>query len=496
MAAGISAYTENVIANEDNFLNTSESLTSGSVHARYPGVLGNALGVIIVDSGVSDSDFNTNTLFGTTTLSDLFDTKPGTSVRGEATHSAQLEDEVHVVVYTTSTTINGTDNDVLEIYPYLSKDRSGKSADGASNYYVEVVNNQSSWVYLLNEETAATDAVTPGGISIGTLLTTKNTGTFNKILTNISVPGIRMYDLNGGLDGVSISDANVQTAFDLFKDVELLDISIIMTGSYSKVVQKYVADICQNVRKDCVCVISPDYNSAVVSPTADKIADYFNNDTDGFSSNSYAIFDSGWKRQYDRHNDEYFWIPLNADVAGLMARTDYTNDPWWSPAGLNRGFIQNVVKLSFNPNQTDRDTLYSQRINPVVTFRGQGTVLYGDKTALSRPSAFDRINVRRLFIVLEKAIATASKYYLFEFNDDITRRSFINAVEPYLNNIRTRRGLTDFRVVCDTTNNTPEIIDANRFVADIYIKPTRSINFITLNFIAVRSGVSFNEIAG
>ena len=242
--------------------------------------------------------------------------------------------------------------------------------------------------------------------------------------------------------------------------------------------------------------VSPDYASAVTSPTSTKVVNYFNNTVDGFNSTSYAVFDSGWKRQYDRYNDEYFWAPLNADIAGITARTDFTNEAWFSPAGLNRGFVQNVVKLSFNPTQADRDALYTKRINPVVTLRGQGTLLYGDKTALSRPSAFDRINVRRLFIVMEKAIATAAKYQLFEFNDDVTRRSFVNAVEPFLNDIKVRRGLTDYKVVCDTSNNTSEVIDNNRFVADIYVKPTRSINFITLSFTAVRSGVSFAEVVG
>ena len=497
MDAGATTYTENVIANENDFLTTWEGLNNGSVHSKYAGKLGNSLGVAIIDSGISDTDWNTTPLFGNVTASSLFDTKPKTSVKGEINHSANLEDEVHVVVYTTDTRINGEDNDVLEVYAYLSKDKAGKTADGASSYYVDVINSNSDWVYILNEEDYATDSVIDTtGINIGRDLLTRNTGTFNKLKTNCGIEGVRRYDIQGGLDGTEVSDADIMQGFDWFADVELLDISLVMTGSFSKTVQKHVIDNLCEARKDCICAISPDYASAVQTATADAVVDYFNNDVDGFNSTSYAVFDSGWKRQYDRHNDEYFWIPLNADIAGLMARTDYTNDPWWSPAGLNRGFIKNVVKLSFNPDQADRDTLYTQRVNPVVTFRGQGTLLYGDKTALSRPSAFDRINVRRLFIVLEKAIATAAKYYLFEFNDEFTRRSFLNAVEPYLANVKTRRGVTDFRVVCDETNNTADIIDSNRFVADIYIKPTRSINFITLNFVAVRTGVSFNEVVG
>jgi phage tail sheath protein FI len=206
------------------------------------------------------------------------------------------------------------------------------------------------------------------------------------------------------------------------------------------------------------------------------------------------VLDSGYKYQYDRYNDVYRWVPLNGDVAGLCARTDHTNDPWWSPGGFNRGQIKNVVKLAVNPMQTDRDMLYAAGVNPVVTFPGQGTILYGDKTLLAKPSAFDRINVRRLFIVLEKAIAVAAKYQLFEFNDSFTRAQFVNLITPYLRDVQGRRGVTDFAVVCDDTNNTGQVIDANQFVADIYIKPNRSINFITLNFIAARSSVSFSEI--
>jgi phage tail sheath protein FI len=217
---------------------------------------------------------------------------------------------------------------------------------------------------------------------------------------------------------------------------------------------------------------------------------------DELGSNSYSVMDSGYKYQYDRYNDVYRWVPLNGDIAGLCARTDYTNDPWWSPGGLNRGQIKNVVRLACNPNQTNRDTLYRNSINPVVTFPGQGTVLFGDKTLLAKPSAFDRINVRRLFIVLEKSIATAAKYQLFEFNDAFTRGQFKNLIEPFLRDVQGRRGITDFLVKCDESNNSGEVIDRNEFVADIFVKPTRSINFITLNFVAARSAIAFSEIGG
>jgi phage tail sheath protein FI len=214
------------------------------------------------------------------------------------------------------------------------------------------------------------------------------------------------------------------------------------------------------------------------------------------TSTSYAVLDSGWKYQYDKYNDVYRWVPLNGDIAGLCARTDLERDPWFSPGGLNRGIIKNVIKLSWNPTKTNRDNLYVKGINPVVSFQGEGTVLFGDKTMLSKPSAFDRINVRRLFIVLEKAIARAARFSMFEFNDQFTRAQFVNLVEPFLRDVQGRRGITDFRVVCDETNNTGEVIDRNEFVGDIYIKPARSINFIQLNFVAVRTGVSFDEVVG
>ena len=268
-------------------------------------------------------------------------------------------------------------------------------------------------------------------------------------------------------------------------------VNLLITGEHSTTVGKYVMAGAKE-RKDAMAFISPSETVAVNSPSARKIVDYFSD----WNSNSYGVFDSGWKRQYDRYNDEFFNMPLNPDTAGVTARAEFTNDARFSPAGLNRGFYKNVVKLHFNPSQAERDELYKSRVNPVVTFKGQGTLLFGDKTALSKPSAFDRINVRRLFIVLEKAIATAAKFQLFEFNDDFTRANFVAAVEPFLADVKSRRGMTDFKVVCDASNNTAAVIDGNRFVADIYIKPNRSINFITLNFVAVRSGVSFEEVAG
>ena len=248
-------------------------------------------------------------------------------------------------------------------------------------------------------------------------------------------------------------------------------------------------------RKDCIVFVSPP-KANVVYATAGAEVTNITTTAATYTKSSFAVMDTGWKYQFDKYNDVYRWVPLNGDIAGLCARTDNERDPWFSPAGLNRGVIKNVVKLAWNPTKAERDTLYKAGVNPVVTFPGEGTILYGDKTLLNRPSAFDRINVRRLFIVLEKSIAKAARSSLFEFNDEFTRASFINLVEPFLRDVQGRRGIYDFRVVCDTTNNTGEIIDQNQFVGDIYIKPARSINFIQLNFVAVRTGVAFEEIVG
>ncbi|NBQ48436.1 MAG: hypothetical protein EBU33_08295 [Sphingobacteriia bacterium] len=276
----------------------------------------------------------------------------------------------------------------------------------------------------------------------------------------------------------------------------LYDISLIVAGKATAANAQAICDIART-RADCVAFVSPQSTTdgtPIIGNTSTQTTAIIAYRNAMNVAHSYGVMDSGYKYQYDRYNDKYRYIPLNADIAGLCARTDYSNDPWWSPGGFNRGQIKNVVKLSTNPTKTDRDNLYKNGVNPVCAFPGQGVVLYGDKTLLAKPSAFDRINVRRLFIVLEKAIATASKYQLFEFNDSFTRAQFKNLVEPFLRDVQGRRGITDFVVKCDGTNNTGEVIDRNEFIADIYIKPNRSINFITLNFIAARDGVAFSEI--
>lgn len=465
--AAANANASITIDNEDDYVTnfSAGSASRGEFGAKWPGSLGNSLSVKMADGATFSSlaaDYQA-----------LFTSAPATSESVAAAGGAH--DEVHVVVVDEDGRFTGTAGTVLETFPFLSKAAGAKSVAGANNYYKDVVNQSSKYVWWLSHPTAGTNW---GGAT---------TTTFANLSSVISV------SLGGGVDAAP-ADADLQAGYDLFANDEAVDVNFLITGAANATVASDVIEIAED-RKDCVAFVSPPIEAVVGNALAD-IADDIVTYRNTLTSSSYAVMDSGWKYQYDKYNDVYRWVPLNGDVAGLCARTDLTNDPWFSPGGLNRGIIKNVVKLAYSPDKTDRDTLYPKGINPVVTFPGQGTVLYGDKTMLSRPSAFDRINVRRLFIVLEKAIATAAKFSLFEFNDAFTRAQFVALVEPYLRGVQGRRGITDFRVVCNETNNTPEVIDRNEFVASIFIKPARSINFITLNFVAVRTGVSFDEVVG
>jgi phage tail sheath protein FI len=399
----------------------------------------------------------------------------------QRTSNTAIEDQVHIVVVDEVGSFTGTPGQILEVWPNLSRATDAKGEQGGSIYYRDVLNNSSQYVW------SATDYL---GSS-----TTTNAFPTPSVITPI------FFNFTNGYDAAAESSVSVSalaTAYDVYASAETIDISLVLagkaTGGSGEVLPNYLIDNIAESRRDCVVFISPPLTSCVNVPGFEQsnIVSYRNL----LRSSSYSVIDSGYKYQYDKYNDVYRWIPLNGDIAGLCVRTDNTRDPWFSPAGFNRGQIKNVVKLAYNPNQANRDQLYKNGVNPVVTFPGQGTVLYGDKTMLAAPSAFDRINVRRLFIVLEKAIATAAKFALFEFNDDFTRAAFRNLVEPYLRDVQGRRGIYDFRVVCDATNNTPQVIDANQFRGDIYIKPARSINFIQLNFVAVRTGVEFDEIVG
>lgn len=444
----------------------------GEWAAKYPGSLGNSLTVSMADGFT----------FSSWAYKDLFESAPDTS-EWAALNGAE-NDEMHIVVIDTTGKWSGAAGSVIESFGFVSKASDGRRTDGTSSYYKDVINTSSKYVWWMDH--------TAAGTNWGTAANEQNYASLSTPLT---------IALSGGVDDYSMTDGERIAAFEMLSNDEEWDVSLIACGDASPTVAKYVIQNICEVRKDCVGFVSPsrvDTGEPIIGNTSDCTEDIiaFRNVVNFNVNSSYGVMDTGYKYQYDRYNDTYRWVPLNGDIAGLCARTDDTNDPWWSPAGLNRGQIKNVVKLAFSPRKTDRDNLYKSGVNPVVSFPGQGVVLFGDKTLLNKPSAFDRINVRRLFIILEKAIATAAKYQLFEFNDGFTRAQFRNMVEPYLRDVKGRRGLYDFKVVCDETNNTGEVIDGNRFVADIYIKPARSINFIQLNFIATRTSANFNEIAG
>ena len=423
---------------------------------------------------------------------DLFDAAPGTSTW--ATDRNISADEMHIVVYDRDGGISGFDADiagqrttaVLETFPFVSQANTAKTPQGGTAFYANVVNTGSSFVRWMDHDASLTNA----GTQVASGASYASTAGKGGVLSD---------DLAGGTDDTpTIGELDI--AYNLFADADTVDVNLIMAGTCPASTDgvthaTMIIDLCE-ARKDCVGFISPRRADVVgvttgAAQTTNVVA-FFNQ----LASSSYAVFDSGYKYMYDKYNDVYRYVPLNGDIAGLAANTDNVAEPWFSPAGYNRGQIRGAVKVAFNPTKAQRDILYPARVNPVMTQPGQGTVLFGDKTALARPSAFDRINVRRLFIVLEKAIATAAKFQLFEFNDSFTRAQFRNLVEPFLRDVQGRRGITDFSVVADETNNTGEVIDRNEFVADIYIKPARSINFITLNFIAVRTGVAFSEIGG
>jgi hypothetical protein len=457
------------INNSNDYLSSfaNGSGVFGEFAARYPGALGNSILVSMADSAT----------FATWAYKANFDAAPSTSTYSASVNGSN--DELHIVVIDEDGLWTGTPGTVLEKYAFVSKASDAKKSDGTNNYYKDAINANSDFIYWMDHPAAV--AANWGGQAAA------------KAFSSLSAAVTR--SLSGGVDSLTATDGETMTAFGLFSNDIQYDISLIPLGKASPTVANYVIGIAES-RLDCVVfasaqdVSSGDPVIGTGSAATDKIVAYRN----ALPSTSYAVLDSGFKYQYDRYNDKYRWIPLNGDTAGLCARTDYTNDPWFSPSGLNRGQIKNVVKLALNPTKADRDVLYKVGVNPVVSFPGEGTVLFGDKTLLAKPSAFDRINVRRLFIVMEKAIATAAKFQLFEFNDPFTRAQFKNLIEPFLRDIQGRRGITDFAVKCDESNNTGQVIDSNNFVADIYVKPNRSINFITLNFVAARSNISFTEL--
>jgi phage tail sheath protein FI len=438
--------------------------SNGMWAARCPGLAGNSLKVSFAD----------NSDYATWAYKNEFDYAPGTTAF--TTTAGGTLDEMHIIVIDEDGLFTGTAGTVLEKFAGVSKALDAIDSFGTTNYYKNVVHNRSQYIYWCDHPAAES---TWGTLAAGTTYTDAQTS----IESTVS--------LTGGLDGTTV-DADHQAAYLLFGNDEEVDVNLIFLGGHSATVGDYVIDNVAEIRKDCLAFISP--ASASVVNNANSEATAIVAEVSSYTRSSFAVFDSGYKYMYDRYYDRYIYVPCNGDTAGLCAKTDTVSDPWFSPAGYNRGAIKNALKLAYSPNKSDRDTLYKAGVNPIVGFPGAGIVLFGDKTLLDKPSAFDRINVRRLFIVLEKAISTAAKFQLFEFNDAFTRAQFKNLVEPFLRDVQGRRGIHDFRVVCDETNNTGQVIDSNQFVASIFIKPAKSINFIQLNFIASRTGISFEEI--
>ena len=405
-----------------------------------------------------------------------FDVAPLSSTRVKTLGGSN--DELHIVVIDEDGAFTGTIGTVLETFAGTSKASDAKGLEGGSIYYRDVVESQSKYIYFTDH---------PAGES-----TWGTSGAAKAFTSNFTVA-----EATGSLaGGVSTSPASgdIQTAYTLFQDAESVDISLVMTGGAATVDQKFVIDNISKGRKDCLTFCSPQMTDVVNNSGSEVTA--IKTSKAALTPTSYAVMDGNWKYQYDRYNDTYRWVPLNGDIAGLCVETDNATDPWFSPAGFNRGQIKNAVKLAFNPTKAARDEMYQAGVNPVINSQGNGIILFGDKTMVSAPTAFNRINVRRLFIVIEKAIAIAAKFQLFEFNDSFTRAQFTSLLTPFLRDVQGRRGIFDFKVICNTSNNTPQVIDANEFVADIFIKPAKSINFIQLNFIAARTGVSFEEIGG
>ena len=459
-----------LIKNDSDYLTkTSVQLAAaGEFIARHPGALGNSLKVSIVSNATS---------FGAASaaIQAELNGAPGTSAY--AAKYGSTGDELHIIVEDQDGLISGTKGTILEVFQYLSQASDAKKEDGTSIFYKDVINNQSEYVYWGEHNSDLTNA---GSAATGDV----DYATVDTVIELV---------LANGADITTISTGNLQTAFDVLKDKQTIDISLLFgapDANGSKLMAEYLIDIAAD-RKDCLAFVSPPVEDSI-SGGASTVATY----AAGIKSSSYGVLDSSAVYVYDKYSDVYRYIGAAGHIAGLCAQTDNTADAWFSPAGQNRGVLKGIVKLAYNPQQAERDSLYKARVNPLVSFPGQGTILFGDKTLLNRPSAFDRINVRRLFLALEKSISAAAEAQLFEFNDEFTRAQFKNLVEPFLRDVKGRRGLTDFRVVCDETNNTGQVIDSNKFVADIFVKPARAINFIQLNFVATRSGAEFTEIAG
>lgn len=450
--------------------------------ARYPGALGNSLKVSILPADTTDSNFD-NWMY-----SGSFDAKPTTS--NWATAKGASGDQVLVAVVDEDGLFTGVKGTVLETFKDVSILRDAKNDVGQSIFVKDVINNTSEYVRMFNF-TPALDSAGAGDT------VTNDTAYFVDSADRMYVD----VSFQNGQDTGLLGTQDILQGFDLFEDKDQVEVDfLIAPGAINSTAQTTIVNdlvaTAQSIRKDCIVVTSPDRTSILsTSNDATRVTNTLNA-ISGFTKSSYLVVDNNYIKVYDKYNDQYTYIAAASTTAGIMASTDINQAPWYSPAGSRRGQLLGVTALAYSPTKGQRDQLYKAGVNPIANIPGQGVLLFGDKTFLGRVSAFDRINVRRLFLVLERAIGRAAEQVLFEFNDEFTRAEFVNIVEPVLREVQGRRGITDFRVVCDETNNTPAVVDRNEFIASIFIKPARSINFVTLNFVAVRTGVDFNEVVG
>jgi|TARA_B110000908_G_scaffold171572_1_gene234805 hypothetical protein len=485
--------TPPIYGNLDVFEGATIDSGDGAFIAKYPGELGDSIKVSIC--AVSDSDNGGTNNFNSWTYKDKFDAAPSTSSYVSSVGGSN--DEIHVAVIDATGDITGTPNTVLETFPFLSVASNAKTDDGTTNYFKDVLKVKSQWIYAGEfHRSGDSDAVNDlSGANWGNPVTAVGTEDFKGDVT-FGI-GTNEWQFDGGVTSSSLGTDDVLRGFDKFEDKEAIEVDfLIAPDSISDISARTIVNdlvsTAGSLRKDCVVVASPSRNAVTVTGTTAAVTTCNN----GYTKSSYLIQDNNFLKVFDKYNDQYIKIPANSSTAGLMAATDLVAAPWYSPAGSRRGRYLGITDIVLSPSKSDRDTLYKAGINPISNLPGQGIMLFGDKTNMSRPSAFDRINVRRLFLAIERAISIAGRGVMFEFNDEFTRAEFVNIVEPFLREIKGRRGITDFRVVCDSTNNTAAVVDRNEFIASIFIKPARSINYVTLNFVAVRTGVEFEEVVG
>ena len=476
-----------IVKNEDDFASQSSALTAGNQTfiGRYPGALGNDLQVQMCHAN--------STAYNAWGFKNEFDAVPATSNFLTAKNGSN--DEVHTVVIDKNGKFTGTKNAVLERYAFLSLAKDAKADDGTSIYVKDVINERSEYIHMAGFDSAVVANITKSGrvaLDSGDNFLSTGSGLFNRHFT---------FNFSGGSNSNALTTTEFLSGFDLFEDKDQVEIDFLIapgmttTSDQTTVVNDLIATA-QNVRKDCVVVASPARDDVVNLTNAGTIVTNVVATADTFTKSSYLFNDGNYLKTYDKFNDQFIFIPAASSTAGLMAATDLNRASWFSPAGSRRGQYLGITALAYTPTKGQRDTLYKASVNPIANIPGAGVILFGDKTGLRRASAFDRINVRRLFLTLERAISRAAEQVLFEFNDEFTRAEFVNIIEPVLREVKGRRGITDFRVVADETNNTAAVIDRNEFKADIFIKPARSINFVTLNFVAVRTGVDFQEVVG